>query len=150
MSSPRLRIPIRRLDSELPLPSYAKGGDAALDLYAAKSMTLKPGERALVPTGVAVAIPDGFAGFVQPRSGAALRRGLSMVNSPGLIDSGYRGEIGVVAVNLDLEEAIEIRRGERIAQLVILPVASAELVPVDALPESARGAAGFGSTDGHP
>lgn len=146
MRAAGVQVLVRRLDPEVPLPSYAHAGDAGLDLYAAGNVTLKPGERALVPTGVALAIPPGYAGFVQPRSGAAWRQGLGLVNSPGLIDAGYRGEIRVVAVNVDLEEAIQIRRGDKIAQLVILPVAEAELVPVDDLPPSSRGDGGFGST----
>ena len=121
-------------------------GDAGLDLYAAHDVTLYPGERARVPTGVAVAIPEGYAGFVQPRSGLAARVGLGLVNSPGLIDAGYRGEIQAIAINLDPLRPIDIHRGDKIAQLVILPVLHAELAEVDALPESSRGSGGFGST----
>jgi dUTP pyrophosphatase len=117
-----------------------------MDLRAAADVVLKPGERCRVPTGVAVAIPDGYAGFVQPRSGLAARTGLGFVNSPGLIDSGYRGEIQVVAVNLDWQDPIEIRRGDKIAQLVILPVPQATVAEVDELPASDRGSGGFGST----
>jgi dUTP pyrophosphatase len=144
------RILIRRLDPELPLPAYSHPGDAGLDLRAARGCLLQPGERALIPTGIAVAIPEGYAGFVQPRSGLALRQGLALLNSPGLIDSGYRGEIGVVAANLDPTDPLKIERGDRIAQLVIVPVAQAELVEVDELPESTRGAGGFGSTGVRP
>ncbi|MGH2691676.1 MAG: dUTP diphosphatase [Actinomycetota bacterium] len=140
------RILVRRLDPDLPLPVYAHPGDAGLDLRAARGCILRPGERTLIPTGIAVAIPKGYAGFVQPRSGLALRQGLALLNSPGLIDSGYRGEIGVVAANLDATEPLKIERGDRIAQLVIVPVAQAELVEVQELPGSQRGAGGFGST----
>lgn len=141
-----LTLRIKRLDPDLPLPRYAHDGDAGLDLYAAADITLAPGERALVPTGLAVAIPDGFAGFVQPRSGLAAHRGLAFVNSPGLIDPHYRGEIRVVAINLDPSTPIEIRRGDRIAQLVIQQVARASLVEVEELDRTARGEGGFGST----
>jgi dUTP pyrophosphatase len=140
------RVLIRRLDPSLPLPSYAVAGDAGMDLRSAADVVLKPGERCRIPTGIAVAIPDGYAGFVQPRSGLAARTGLGFVNSPGLIDSGYRGEIQVVAINLDLQDPIEIRRGDKIAQLVILPVPQATLAEVEDLPASDRGAGGFGST----
>lgn len=141
-----VQLLIQRLDPDLPLPAYALPGDAGLDLCSASDVILKPGERARVPTGVAVAIPAGYAGFVQPRSGAAARMGLGLVNSPGLIDSGYRGEIQVVAINLDPAQAIEIRRGDKIAQLVILPVPAVTLAEVAELPASERGPAGFGST----
>lgn len=141
-----LRVLVRRLDAGLPLPAYARGGDAGLDLFAATGVTLAPGERSRIPTGVAVAIPEGYAGFVQPRSGAAARQGLGLVNSPGLIDSGYRGEIAVVAINLDPAQPIVIGRGDKVAQLVIQPVVVAALEEVDELPASERGAAGFGST----
>lgn len=130
----------------MPLPAYAREGDAGLDLLAAETTTLRPGARAQVRTGVAVAIPEGHAGFVLPRSGRAAREGLSIVNSPGLIDSGYRGEIKVNAINLDPATAIEIRRGDRIAQLVILKVERAELEVVEELPASERGEGGHGST----
>jgi dUTP pyrophosphatase len=140
------RVLICRLDPDLPLPSYALPGDAGLDLRSAASVLLSPGERARIPTGVAVAIPDGYAGFVQPRSGMAARTGLGFVNSPGLIDSGYRGEIQVIAINLDAQEPIRIERGDRIAQLVILPVPQATLAEVDELPASDRGPGGFGSS----
>ncbi len=141
-----LRLAIRRLDSNLPLPSYAHLGDAGLDLFAAQAVTLAPGERALVPTGLAVEIPDGYAGFVQPRSGRAIRDGLSLVNSPGLIDSHYRGEVQVIAVNLDTSTTLGIAYGEKIAQLVIQPVERCEVVEVDALTDTVRGEGGFGST----
>ena len=141
-----MRLSIAMLDNGLPVPSYAHEGDAGLDLYSAMDLTLAPFERALVPTGVAVAIPEGHAGFVQPRSGLAARSGLSLVNSPGLIDSHYRGEIKVIAINLDPAEPIHIARGDRIAQLVIQSVARCETVEVSALPETVRGEGGFGST----
>jgi dUTP pyrophosphatase len=141
-----MRIEVLRLDRELPLPSYAQPGDAGLDLYAAEDMTLGAGERGAVATGIAVAIPEGYAGFVHARSGRALREGLALVNAPGLIDSGYRGEIKVLVVNLDRGGAIKISRGDKVAQLVIQPVAAAEPIEVDDLPASERGAGGFGST----
>ncbi|MEA2507354.1 MAG: dUTP pyrophosphatase [Actinomycetota bacterium] len=141
-----IEVPVRRLDPTVPLPDYATPGDAGLDLRAAEDVTLKPGERAAVGTGIAVAIPDGFAGFVHARSGRALRDGLALVNAPGLIDSGYRGEIKVLVVNLDSFAALEIHRGEKIAQLVVQPVAQVELEEVSELPVSERGAGGFGST----
>ena len=140
------RVLIRRLDPTLPLPSYALAGDAGMDLRSAVDVVLAPGERCRIPTGIAVAIPDGHAGFVQPRSGLAARTGLGFVNSPGLIDSGYRGEIQVVAINLDRRDPIDIRRGDKIAQLVILPVPRVALAEVEELPASGRGAGGFGST----
>ena len=140
------RVLIRRLDPSLPLPSYALAGDAGMDLRSAVDVVLAPGERCRIPTGIAVAIPDGHAGFVQPRSGLAARTGLGFVNSPGLIDSGYRGEIQVVAINLDRQDPIDIRRGDKIAQLVILPVPQVALAEVEELPASDRGAGGFGST----
>ena len=141
-----MRIEVTRLDPELPLPSYARAGDAGLDLLAAEDQELKPGERAAVPTGIAVAIPEGFAGFVHPRSGRALKEGLGVANAPGTIDAGYRGEIKVIVVNLDPSEVIHIERGEKIAQLIIQRVEMADLVEVDELPSSERGAGGFGST----
>ena len=134
-----------RLDGGLPLPAYAKPGDAGLDLRASESVTLEPGERRLVPTGLAVAIPEGHAGFVLPRSGLAMHRGVTVLNAPGLIDSGYRGELKVLLINHGAE-AVSIERGERIAQLVVQPVARARLVEGERLPDSARGEGGFGST----
>jgi dUTP pyrophosphatase len=131
---------------ELPLPAYARAGDAGLDLLAAEDVTLNPGERTAVPTGIAVAIPDGHAGFVHARSGKALKEGLAVANAPGLIDSGYRGEIKVIVVNLDPTSTIDIKRGEKVAQLVVQPVVSAQLDEVDVLPDSERGEGGFGST----
>ena len=128
------------------MPARAHPGDAGLDLYAAEDVTLKPGERASVATGIAVAIPEGYAGFVVPRSGLAARHGVGVVNAPGLIDCGYRGEVRVLLVNLDQSEAVELRRGERIAQLVIQRVEEPTLREVAELPPSARGEGGFGST----
>lgn len=139
-------VRLKRLDEGLPLPAYAHDGDAGMDLYAAHDASLPPGHRTQIGTGIAIAIPEGFAGFVQPRSGLALRQGLSFVNTPGLIDSHYRGEIKVIAVNLDAASTIEIRRGDRIAQLVIQPVVRARIAEVDTLDETARGEGGFGST----
>jgi dUTP pyrophosphatase len=141
-----MRLAIRRLDPELPLPGYAHAGDAGMDLYSAEDVTLEPLQRALVSTGIAVAIPEGYAGFVQPRSGLAIKHGLSLVNTPGLIDSHYRGEIKIIAVNLDPETPIAIRRGDKIAQFVIQSVVRADLVEVAELDETVRGEGGFGST----
>ena len=146
MTEDRVSLPIKRLDPTVDLPSYAYAGDAGLDLRANEDVTLMPHERRLVSTGLAVAIPEGYAGFVQPRSGLALKEGLSMANTPGLVDSHYRGELKVCAVNLDNERPIHIERGERIAQLVIQRVPVVELVPVDELDETDRGAGGFGSS----
>jgi dUTP pyrophosphatase len=134
-----------RLDRELPLPAYAKPGDAGLDLMASEAVTLEPGQRRLVPTGVAIAIPEGHAGLVLPRSGLAMQKGVTVLNAPGLIDSGYRGELRVLLINHGAG-VVGIERGERIAQLVIQPVAHARLVEVEGLPDSARGGGGFGST----
>ena len=142
-----LEIPIVRLDPDLPLPRYATDGDAGADLVARESVTLAPrGGRALVPTGAAIAIPAGYAGFVQPRSGLALKHGVTLLNTPGLIDAGYRGELKVLLVNLDPDHPFEVVRGERIAQLVIQRVEHCRFVAVDELPDSARGTGGFGST----
>jgi dUTP pyrophosphatase len=139
---------IKRIDPELPLPSYAHPGDAGADLVSAVEVTLQPGERSLVPTGIAVALPDGYAAFVHPRSGLAARSGVSIVNSPGTVDAGYRGEIKVLLVNLDPAAAVTLRRGDRIAQLLFQRVERARFVEVDALPGSARGGGGYGSTGG--
>jgi dUTP pyrophosphatase len=143
-----IRLAVHRLDPGLPLPSYAHEGDAGLDLYAAETLTLAPGARAAVATGLAVAIPAGCAGLVLPRSGLALRHGLGLVNAPGLIDAGYRGEIRVLLVNHDRDASVTVKRGDRIAQLVVQRVEHAELVEVDTLPATPRGPAGFGSTGG--
>ena len=140
-------LPVKRLDSDLPLPAYAKPGDAGCDLLAAEDLTLPAGGgRALVPTGIAIAIPDGYAGFVQPRSGLATRHGVTCLNTPGLIDSGYRGELKVLLINTDPSEDFQITRGERIAQLVIQKVEQVTFVERDELPDSERGAGGFGHT----
>lgn len=141
-----IELPIRRLREDAVLPERAYAGDAGLDLAACERVVLGPGERAIVPTGLAVAIPDGHAGFVQPRSGLAARHGISVVNSPGLVDSGYRGELRVVLLNTDAREPFEVEPGMRIAQLVVLPVPELELVEVEELPESERGVRGFGSS----
>ena len=143
-----LEIPLQKLDPDLAAPMYATEGDAGADLVAAEAATLAPrGGRALVSTGMSVAIPTGYAGFVQPRSGLAYRHGITCLNTPGLIDSGYRGELKVLLINTDPEETFEIQRGDRIAQLVIQRVEQANFVEVDQLPDdSARGAGGFGST----
>lgn len=146
MTEDSIELPIRRLDPSVELPAYAYAGDAGLDLRANEDVTLAPHERRLISTGLAVAIPEGFAGFVQPRSGLALKQGLSMANTPGLVDSHYRGELKVCAVNLDDEHPITIERGERIAQLVIQRVPTVRLVEVDELDETDRGAGGFGSS----
>jgi dUTP pyrophosphatase len=151
-AGPPLDVPVVRLDPDLGLPTYARPGDAGLDLRAAVDVVLAAaGGRALVPTGVAVAIPDGHAGFVQPRSGLAVRHGVTCLNTPGLIDAGYRGEVKVLLVNLDPREDATIARGDRIAQLVIQPVSHARLVEVAELPDDgagpdARGSGGFGHT----
>ncbi len=141
-----VRIPIQRLDPELPLPTRQHDTDAGYDLVAAIDLDLAPGQRALVPTGIAIAIPRGYAGFVQPRSGLAIKHGVSIVNTPGLIDSGYRGELKVVLINADPREVFAVRRGERIAQLVVQRVDDVEWVVVAALDETDRGVGGHGST----
>lgn len=146
MSEDHIILPIKRLDEEVELPSYAYEGDAGLDLRSAEDVVLKPFERRLVSTGLAIAIPDGYAGFMQPRSGLALREGLSMANTPGLIDAHYRGELKVCAINLDPEREIHITKGERIAQLVIQKVPRVSLMEVDSLDETDRGVGGFGSS----
>lgn len=143
-----LAVQVQRLHPDAPLPSYALDGDAGADLCTMVDVRLQPGERALLPTGLAVALPAGYAGFVQPRSGLAWRAGLGLVNAPGTIDSGYRGEIKVIVVNHDRDRAVELRRGDRIAQLVIQRVEQARFEVVERLPDSARGGAGHGSTGG--
>jgi dUTP pyrophosphatase len=143
-----VQIQVLRLDPDLPVPSYAHPGDAGADLVTAVDVTLAPGERALVPTGVSLALPDGYVALVHPRSGLAARHGLSIVNTPGTIDAGYRGEIKVLLINHDLHESIELHRGDRVAQLVIQRFERAEFVAVEALPDSARGDGGYGSTGG--
>lgn len=139
-------ILVQRIDTGLPLPAYEHPGDAGMDLRASVDVTIAPGERVLVPTGIAVALPAGYAAFVLPRSGLALRSGLGLVNAPGTIDAGYRGEIKVICINHDRLEPIVLRRGDRIAQLVVSPVATACLIEVATLPGSHRGQGGFGST----
>ena len=140
-------VVVVRLDPDLPLPSYARAGDAGADLVAREPVTLAPrGGRALVPTGVALALPDGYAGFVLPRSGLAFRHGVTCLNTPGLIDSGYRDELRVLLVNTDPEHPYDVARGDRIAQLVVQPVGQVRFVPVDELPPSERGTGGFGHT----
>ena len=141
-----IELPITRLREDATLPERAYSGDAGLDLASCERVELGPGERALVGTGLAVAIPEGFAGFVQPRSGLAAKHGISVVNSPGLVDSGYRGELRVVLLNTDRETPFVVEPGMRIAQLVVLPVPELELVEVDELPASERGVRGFGSS----
>ena len=140
-----VRVPIQRMDAALPLPAYARPDDAGLDLYAAETVTLAPGARALVGTGIAVAIPPGYAGLVLPRSGLALRHGVTILNAPGLVDAGYRGEVKALLVNHG-EVPVTLVRGDRIAQLVVQRVERVTLEPADALQPSARGAGGFGST----
>jgi dUTP pyrophosphatase len=140
-----VRVPVVRIDAALPLPAYARPDDAGLDLHAAEPVTLAPGGRALVPTGIALAIPPGFAGLVLPRSGLALRHGVTLLNTPGLIDAGYRGEVKVLLVNLG-DVPVSLGRGDRIAQLVVQRVERVVLAPAAELPPSARGAEGFGST----
>lgn len=141
-----MKVLITQLDTGLPMPSYAKPGDAGADIYSAIDITIEPGMRALVPTGIAIALSDGYAAFVHPRSGLAIKYGVGLVNAPGTIDAGYRGEICVIVINHDQSESFEIKRGDRIAQLVFQRVERAEFVAVEELPESARGGAGFGSS----
>ena len=140
---------IKRLDPDLPLPARSHPGDAGVDLMAATDVDLAPGARAVVPTGVAIALPDGYAAFVHPRSGLAARHGVTIVNAPGTVDAGYRGEIRVTLLNTDPATAVSFQRGDRIAQLVIQRVAAPVFHEVDSLPGSARGENGFGSTGGH-
>jgi dUTP pyrophosphatase len=141
-----VQLEIKRLDPGLPLPRYQHPGDAGLDLHAGEDTVIQPGGRAVVGTGVAVAIPPGYVGLTAPRSGLAARSGLSTVNAPGVIDAGYRGEIKLILVNLDPAEPLDIRRGERVAQLLIVPVQTVDVVERDELPGSDRGASGLGST----
>lgn len=142
-----IELPVVRLDPDLPLPAYAKDGDAGVDLVAREAVTLAPGGgRAIVPTGVAIALPPGYAGFVQPRSGLAAKHGVTVLNTPGLVDSGYRGELKVCMVNLDPDTPFDIVRGERIAQLVVQAVAQVDFVEVEVLDATERGDTGFGSS----
>jgi dUTP pyrophosphatase len=144
-----MEVLITRLDPGVPLPAYARPGDAGADLVAARDVELAPGERALVPTGIAIALPQGYAGFVHPRSGLAAKHGITLVNAPGTIDAGYRGEIKVIVLNTDTAATVSLRRGDRIAQLVVQRVEYVTFREVPALPGSARGEDGFGSTGGH-
>ena len=146
MIAEKISLPIKRLDDSVELPTYAYEGDAGLDLRASESVVLRPFERRLIGTGLAVAIPDGYAGFVQPRSGLALKHGLSMANTPGLVDAHYRGELKVCAINLDPNNDIHISRGDRIAQLVIQRVPVVDLVEVKELDVTDRGIGGYGSS----
>ena len=141
-----VQVLITRLDPELPLPRYAKGGDAGADIVSRIDITLAPGERALVPTGIAIALPDGYVALVHPRSGLAIKHGVTMVNAPGTVDAGYRGELQIILINHDKSEPVSFKRGDRIAQLVIQKVERAEFVEVRDLPGSGRGTGGFGST----
>lgn len=142
----RITVNIKRLDPSVEIPSYAYSGDAGLDLRANESCDIPPHGRRLISTGLAIALPDGYAGFVQPRSGMALKRGLSIANTPGLIDAHYRGELKIIAVNLDDEQPIHIEKGERIAQLVVQEVPIVDLIEVDELDDTDRGTGGFGSS----
>jgi len=141
-----VKVLITRLDESIPLPRYAKGGDAGADICTRVDVTIEPGERALVPTGISIALPDGFAAFVHPRSGLAIKHGVSMVNTPGTIDAAFRGELQMILINHDLREPISFKKGERIAQLVIQKVERAEFIEVKSLPGTERGDGGFGST----
>lgn len=143
-----VRVLVQRLDRDLPLPAYALPDDAGADLLSTVDIVLAPGERVLVPTGVAIALPPGYAAFIHPRSGLAARHGLSIVNTPGTVDAGYRGEVKVLLINHDPDETIELSRGDRVAQLVLQRVERAAFVEVTDLPESVRGAGGYGSTGG--
>jgi dUTP pyrophosphatase len=143
-----LEVLVQRLDHDVPLPVYALPGDAGADIVSAQDLTLAPGARAVVPTGLAIAVPDGYAAFVHPRSGLAARAGLGLVNAPGTIDAGYRGEVKLILINHDSAQPLHIFRGERVAQLVIQRVERARFVEVTELPPSERGAGGHGSTGG--
>lgn len=140
-----MRIPLKRIDPDLPMPQHAHPGDGGVDLYAREAVTLDAGAWAAIPTGVAVAVPDGFVGLISPRSGLAVRHGISLVNTPGILDSGYRGEIKAILINHG-DESVTFERGDRIAQLVVVPVVEQEFVEVEELPDSERGDGGFGST----
>ena len=146
--APTLQVQLKMLDPGLEAPSYAHPGDAGADLRAREDVVLQPGERRLVPTGVAIALPDGFVALIHPRSGLATKHGLTIVNAPGTVDAGYRGEISVTLLNTDASQAIELRRGDRIAQMVIQRVEHAQFIPVNELSDSVRGTGGFGSTGG--
>jgi dUTP pyrophosphatase len=141
-----VKVLIKRLDPGVPLPLYAKGGDAGADIVSAVDFTLAPGERALVPTGISIALPDGYVALVHPRSGLAIKHGVTMVNAPGTVDAGYRGELKLILINHDRSESVSFKRGDRVAQLVIQQVERAEFIEVQDLPGSGRGTDGFGST----
>lgn len=141
-----VQVLVTRLDESVPLPKYAKPGDAGADLATRIDFTLQPGERALIPTGISIALPNGYVALVHPRSGLAIKHGISMVNTPGTVDAAYRGELAVILINHDKSEAVSFKKGDRIAQLVIQKVESANFVEVDSLPGSGRGTGGFGST----
>ncbi len=142
----KVQVLITRLDPSVPLPVYAKGGDAGADIVSRVDVTLQPGERALVPTGISIALPDGYVALVHPRSGLAIKHGVTMVNAPGTVDAGYRGELQCIMINHDPKEPITFHKGDRIAQLVIQKVERAEFIEVQELPGSGRGSGGFGST----
>ena len=144
-----MEILVQRLDPAVPLPAYALPGDAGADVVTTVDVELAPGERAVLPTGLALALPEGYAVFVHPRSGLAARCGMSLVNAPGTVDSGYRGEVKVIVINHDRQEPLRLSRGDRIAQLVLQKVERAVFTPVESLPASARGTGGHGSTGGH-
>ena len=146
--APTLQVQLKMLDPGLEAPSYAHPGDAGADLRAREDVVLQPGERKLVPTGVAIALPDGFVALIHPRSGLATKHGLTIVNAPGTVDAGYRGEIAVTLLNTDASQSIELHRGDRIAQMVIQRVEHAQFIPVNELSGSVRGTGGFGSTGG--
>ncbi|WP_299055517.1 dUTP diphosphatase [uncultured Nocardioides sp.] len=148
MPAPGPEILLRRLDPGLPPPSYAHPGDAGADLHTTEDVELAPGERRLVSTGIAIALPEGYVALVHPRSGLAVRHGLSIVNTPGTVDAGYRGEVKVLLVNTDAADTVVLRRGDRIAQLVVQRVERARFVETDVLPDSPRGSGGYGSTGG--
>ena len=142
----QLKVLIKRLDPSVPLPHYAKGGDAGADLVTTKDFTLAPGERSLIPTGISIALPDGYVALVHPRSGLAIKHGVTLVNTPGTVDAGYRGEIACILINHDPKESVSFKKGDRIAQLVIQRVERAEFIEVSDLPGSERSTGGFGST----
>lgn len=148
MSESKIEIALRMLDAGIPAPSYAHEGDAGADLCTREDVTLAPGERVLVPTGVSIALPLGYVGLIHPRSGLATKHGLTVVNAPGTVDAGYRGELKVTLLNTDLRTPIVLKRGDRIAQLVIQKVERATFIQVEELDETVRGAGGFGSTGG--
>ncbi len=141
-----MKIKLKQLDPDLPIPKYAHKDDAGCDLYSQTDLILKPGERALMPTGIQIAIPVGYAGFIQPRSGIALTHGISIVNSPGIVDSSYRGEIKVILINLDKKKTVKLKKGEKVCQLTIQKVEKADFELVDDLDKTERGGGGFGST----